>query len=230
MSENCLSRLNRQVKKAGIYKLTCSINGKVYIGKSINIDRRLKQHKNPKSKTNNHLERAILKYGWDAFSVEILETVDVIDNALLLEREAYHIEVFDATNKDKGYNICKYSTDLTGISLSEEHKRKISEAHLGKILSDEHKEKLRIAHLGQTPSDASREKMRNARLGKTNESWIGKSHSEEAKEKISNARKGKPRSEETKEKIRQARLGKKFSEEHKANMRKPKLNRTTPDE
>jgi predicted GIY-YIG superfamily endonuclease len=32
--------------KAGIYKLTCSNNGKVYIGKSVNLYKRLNRHKN----------------------------------------------------------------------------------------------------------------------------------------------------------------------------------------
>lgn len=81
-------------KKAGIYKLTC-VNGKVYIGKSVNIFNRLRQHKNPKVKY--HLQNAILKYGWDSFTVEILEVYDKFDkekdNKFLLERESFYIEL-----------------------------------------------------------------------------------------------------------------------------------------
>lgn len=36
-------------KAAGIYKLTCDNNGKIYIGKSINIRKRLESHKNCKN-------------------------------------------------------------------------------------------------------------------------------------------------------------------------------------
>ena len=240
-------------KKAGIYKLICNANGKIYIGKSVNILRRIRDHK--KSKPNTILQKAITKYGWDSFVVEVLEIVEnfdrLKDNNALLDREAYYIELFDSTNKNNGYNICKYSTDKTGIPCSDETKEKLRLAHLGKVLDDEHKEKIRQGRLGFKHSDQDKENMRKAQLGykQTPEhienarlTRLGFKHSDEskqkmreawtkeAKEKLSKSRIGKPRSEETKEKIRQSKLGKKFSEEHKTNMRKPKLNRTTPDE
>ena len=34
------------LKSAGIYKLTCSTNGKIYIGKAVNLYKRLNRHKN----------------------------------------------------------------------------------------------------------------------------------------------------------------------------------------
>ena len=61
---------------AGIYKITCNKNGKIYIGKSIDIGYRINRHKNSHRHTNAengpYLKNAILKYGWDAFSVEVL--------------------------------------------------------------------------------------------------------------------------------------------------------------
>ena len=33
-------------KEAGIYKLTCSDNGKIYIGKAVNLYNRINAHKN----------------------------------------------------------------------------------------------------------------------------------------------------------------------------------------
>lgn len=239
-------------KKAGIYKLICNKNGKSYIGKSINILRRIKEHKN--SKADNILQRAVLKYGWDSFDVEILEIVEnfdkLTDNDSLLDKEAYYIELFDTTNRENGYNICKFSTDKTGVPCSAETKEKLRQAHLGKILDEEHKEKIRQARIGFKHSDEDKENMRQAHLGykqsdehkeKIRQAHLGFKHSdeskekmrevwtEEAKEKLRSSRLGKPRSEETKEKIRQSKLGKKFSEEHKSHMRKPKVNRNTAD-
>lgn len=196
-------------KEAGIYKLTCIDTGKIYIGKSINISSRIKSHKDveKQSKGAYHLQHAIIKYGWNAFTVEILEIFENFDknkdNDTLLQRESYYIELLDSTNQEKGYNRCKYSTDRTGIPLSDETKIKIGNANRGRI-----------------PSDETREKYRQAQLGNTNK--LGKKLSSESLEKLKQAGKGRKHSDETKQKMSQTRMGKKHSEESKEKMRKPK--------
>jgi group I intron endonuclease len=236
--------------QAGIYKFTCLINSKVYIGKSINLYKRINWHKNysrnPKNKYIFH--KAIMKYGWDSFNVEILEIFDNFDkskdNQSLLEREAYYIEFFDSSNKSKGYNICKFSNDRTGVKCSDEHKRKISISNTGKIRSPETREKLRQINTGKTHSLETREKLRQINTGKTysdeirkrvseakkgqifskehieniRKSKLGTKHSEETKEKM----RGRKLPEETKEKMRQSQLGRKHSEESKEKMRQAK--------
>jgi len=215
-----MERSNEYPKGAGIYKLNCEINGKVYIGKSVNIRKRISHHKNclKNSKCMGYLQRAILKHGWDSFTVEILETVDNFDkqkdNDNLLERESYYIELFDSTDRDKGYNRCKFSTDRTGIYVSEETRQKLRNARLGKKMSDEHKERLRIINTGKSPSEETREKRR--------QSMLGRKHSDETIEKMRKANTGQVVSKETREKLRQINLGKKLSEEHKEKLRKPK--------
>jgi group I intron endonuclease len=194
---------------AGIYKITCKNNNKIYIGKAINLRNRINNHKNVKrqSKGMFYFQYALLKYGWESFTVEILETVKdfdkIKDNASLLEREAFYIELFDSTNSEKGYNRCKFSTDNTGIPCSEETKIKIGLSNRGKIRSKETIEKSRQSRLGRKHSEESKEKMSKSRLGNSN-------------------RKGKPHSDETKQKMRKTRLGRKHSEESKEKMRKPK--------
>ena len=183
--------------KAGIYKLTCK-SGKIYIGKANNLRNRINQHKNPKVKY--HLQNAILKYGWESFTVDILEVFDDSkDNDFLLERESYYIEYYDSTNREKGYNICKYSNDTTGRKLSDETKEKMRRAKLGKPLSDEHKRKMRkpkseetrkkmsIAQRGRTVSEETKSKQRESQKG--NKNHLGKPHSEESIEKMRQARK-----------------------------------------
>jgi group I intron endonuclease len=209
-------------KKAGIYKLTCVNNGKIYIGKSVDINRRLKDHK--RGRDGYLFKRAILKHGWESFTVEILEIVENFDklkgNIPLLDREAYYINLFESSDIEKGYNLCKRSNDTTGIPLSKEHKEKLRQAGLGRILSKETREKISQANLGKIKephSDESKEKIRQAGLGRVHSKdtkhkiglcHLGKTVSEETKKKISQARKGKPLSEEHKEKIRQAKLKK----------------------
>jgi len=56
----------------GIYKITNKINGKVYIGQSIDIERRFRDHKNCTAK--NLLSAAIKEYGLENFDFEVLKT------------------------------------------------------------------------------------------------------------------------------------------------------------
>lgn len=186
-----MSNHPRYPNEAGIYKLTCINNGKVYIGKTANFNRRLKDHKN--CKRRHYLQNAITKHGWEAFRVEILETFLDFDknkdNNVLLEREAYYIQLFKSSERDKGYNICNFSTDRAGVPLSEEHKEKVRLGNLGKKRSEETKQNMR-----KPKSEEHKENMR-------------KPKSEETKKRMSDSRLGKKRkpfTEEHKEKIRQA--------------------------
>lgn len=203
--------------KAGIYKLIDS-NGKIYIGKSTNVRVRINAHKNYKTtcKVKSYLKNAILKYGWDSFTVEILEIVEnfdkLKDNDNLLKREAYYIELFDSSNKDKGYNLCKFSTDRTGFPMSEESKRKLSEAIKGKPkkpFTEEHKERMRQAKLGKKRPPFSEEHKEKIRIGN-----LGKIISEDHKEKLRTFNSGKELSEETKEKISQSKTGTKYKKKN----------------
>ena len=123
---------------------------------------------------------------------------------LVLELEAYYIKLFDSTDKDKGYNICSYSTDRTGIPLSDEHREKMRNAksRTGSKHSKETKEKLRQAIL----RDPGRR--------------IGKKHSEESKAKMREARLGTKHSEATKEKMKKTRNSEEYKHccKHKLNI------------
>lgn len=84
-----------------IYKVTCLINGKVYIGQTINsLAKRKSQHiYNAIDKDNNKFHNAIRKYGEENFNWEIIEE---IDNDLLDDREIYWIQYYNSYKS--GYN------------------------------------------------------------------------------------------------------------------------------
>lgn len=88
----------------GIYKITNNINGKFYIGKSNNIERRWKEHCSPTryKYSNIPLEWAIHKYGKENFSLEILQecSIDKLDSL-----ETYWINKTNAI--EDGYNCNK---------------------------------------------------------------------------------------------------------------------------
>lgn len=178
----------------GVYKITNNVNGKVYIGQSINIKNRWKDHINALNRKDSSctlLQRAWNKYKQENFSFEILE---LCPEYMLDEVETKYIDIYDAHKN--GYNI-----EPGGNS--------------NKCLSDETKQKIREAHLGMKASDETRKKMSESRLGDKNPMYR-QTHSEETRKKISKANKGRtghPCSDYQKECARFANLGKEVSEE-----------------
>ena len=88
----------------GIYKIENKTNGKIYIGQSINIEKRWKDHKKKRRSLNTPLYLAMREDGVDNFSFNILEECA---QELLNEKEEYWIKYYDSTNSEKGYNILK---------------------------------------------------------------------------------------------------------------------------
>lgn len=90
----------------GVYKLTNKINGKCYIGQSINIKKRIENHmclngaKVPGQVAYEYpIYRAIRKYGRENFEWEVLEECTVEE---LEERELYYITKYRSI--EDGYN------------------------------------------------------------------------------------------------------------------------------
>ena len=84
----------------GIYKITNKINKKVYIGQSININARWKEHLNNAQTKDNVIYKAMRKYGIENF---VFEIVELCSEYLLDEREKYWIQYYDSYNN--GYNM-----------------------------------------------------------------------------------------------------------------------------
>lgn len=91
-------------RKTGIYKITNLENGMCYVGQSVDIAERWKQHIKrgigADTPTRNKLYPAMLKVGVENFTFELLEECPILK---LDEREQYWQEVFHA--KDFGYSI-----------------------------------------------------------------------------------------------------------------------------
>ena len=83
-----------------IYKFTNKLNGKVYIGQTIDIKNRYKYHiRHSKNKPHLLIHKAIAKYDIENFVFEILHKVD---SSLLDEYEKMEIEKHNSYKK--GYN------------------------------------------------------------------------------------------------------------------------------
>ena len=90
----------------GIYKITNKINGKIYVGQSVNIAERWKQHEykafNSKELAyNSAIHQAYRKYGIENFVCEVIEQCRPEE---LDEREIYWIQELNSLVPN-GYNI-----------------------------------------------------------------------------------------------------------------------------
>ena len=90
----------------GIYKITNLKNDKVYIGQSIDVEKRFIRHRNTAFNKNSPeyvypLYQAIRKYGLDSFKFEVVE---ICSKKELNDKEIFYIQKYNSTNRNFGYN------------------------------------------------------------------------------------------------------------------------------
>jgi group I intron endonuclease len=111
---------------SGIYCIECKGNNKKYVGKSFNIENRIKEHirgfnRKAYKYENFYLINSWEKYGKDSFIFYILEKCDI---NMLDERERFYIESTN-TKHPNGFNFTDGGSGVLGYKHSEESKIKI---------------------------------------------------------------------------------------------------------
>ena len=147
------SNLGGESQQGVIYKITNTLNGKPYVGKTKQKpEKRITQHKYDSRKGSLGIGAAIRKYDWENFSVEVLETCPV---EKLNEREMFWIRELNSKSPN-GYNLTDGGD--TGSKISEESRARMSVAkkgkpskRKGKTLTEEHKAKISATKKG-TPA------------------------------------------------------------------------------
>jgi len=184
-----LSMLRDNRGKSGVYRWTNLINGNSYIGSSVNLSRRLTQYYNinilTKYRQNSNIHKAILKYGYSKFKLDILEYCDRKDT---IKREQYYMDTFKPE-----YNILKFAGSNLGFVHSSESIEKIRMKKKGRKHTIETLAKM----MGRTHSEATKNRIKNILA------------TEEVREKMVNAfskRRGVKVSEETYAKMKSAQL------------------------
>jgi len=119
----------------GIYAIVNKLDGKRYVGKSINIEARWTAHLSVlrndvmKKGVNRHLFNSFKKHGEVSFGFEYLEVIDEADELLLSERELVWMEKLNTCSRDKGYNLRRDSDGK--YVVSQETRKIISENNTG---------------------------------------------------------------------------------------------------
>ena len=194
---------------SGIYRITCTVTGKFYIGSAKNILDRRRVHLHYLRQGKHHsiaLQRAFTKYGEASFEWDVLELVFI---PFLLDREQYWLDTFQPFG-DKGYNINRTAGSRYGTEVTPETREKLRQANLGKTYSDETRQKHADASKSRGQTEATREKVRLIRLGTK--------RSDETCERLSVAHLGKKQSEETRAKHSLAMTGRPVSEATRARL------------
>lgn len=200
----------RKKTTCGIYAIVNRLNGKRYIGSSVNIQGRWRSHKYELCHNKHHsahLQSAWNKYGADCFDFVVLEVCSV---DFLLSREQHYLDEYLPE-----YNTIRLAGNNLGYRFSDEVKAKMRVVHSvfrhteeskkkmsaiwsnkprGKY-SEERRAKMSAAHKGKKPDDNQR---RGLEVGQR------MAKSDETRKKISDAQKGYQPTEETREKLRQA--------------------------
>jgi len=149
--------------KIGIYKITSPSN-KIYIGQSINIERRFKEYYRLKSCKNQiRLYNSFNKYKIENHVFEIIEKCSKNE---LNNKERYWQEFYDVIGKN-GLNCTLVNSDSKKFEFSLETIDKIRISNTGKKHSKETKEKIGLAKKGTKLSEKTKEKIRQSNIGRT---------------------------------------------------------------
>lgn len=180
-------------------------NGKVYIGQSRDLRKRLYTHKwllDNNRHFNKHLQRAWNK--GDLFDFKVIETCDREE---CNEREIFWIGHYKATDDAHGYNLCNGGDTTDGRKCTEETKQRISKARIGKKVPREIIEKRGKSfrdHMRDDPEFAKAHRARMSELGKlAGKKSKGRKCPEEQKRIVSEKLKGRIITEEHKKKLRE---------------------------
>ncbi len=153
------------MKLTGIYCIRHISSGKCYVGQSVDIQKRIKEHF--EYQVGFYLGNAIRKYGREAFVFEYLE---LCSEENLDSRECHWIAVLDCMHPN-GYNLRSGGARGRHSELS---KQKISKGKIGKKRPP--------------PTEQARRNLSAASLGKKNH-FYGKRHTAESKQKMSESTK-----------------------------------------
>lgn len=146
----------------GVYKIT-SPTGKVYIGSSIDIEKRIKHYKSVSCKKQTKLFNSIQKHSWENHLFEVICECD-LENLYRLER--FYGDMFNVLGVN-GLNLILPKNNEIKIGVSEETRNKMSNAKLGE----------KNTFYGKTHSLSAREKISKYQ--------IGRKHTPEHREKVS---------------------------------------------
>lgn len=129
---------------SGVYKITNSLNGKVYIGSSINMSKRCKQHfyaLNNDVHKSVKLQNSFNKYGESA---HVFSRLLICNKKDMLMYEQRAIDIFESVKY--GFNIAPKAGNTLGIKRGSVTKNKLSIIATNQWMDSDHRDKVSSGH------------------------------------------------------------------------------------
>lgn len=183
-----------------VYEIRCKINGRVYFGSTDSLVGRRSLHWRSLQRGIHHceeLQKDYDKYGRDNFELSVIEKTD---NPR--DREKFYI----SKNVEICYNEVIPTEDLKKWTFTKKIRKKISDAHKGRVFTREEIERRVKTREGYRHSKETIEKIRKAHIGK----------------------KCPPITEETRAKLKASRKNRKLSPEARKNLSLAKIGSKNP--
>jgi hypothetical protein len=188
-----------------------------YVGKGSGYRARVEQHRNP------HWKAIAAKAGYE---IEVAaqgldeELAQLAESELIAKLRAIGVHLTNQTDGGGGTAGYRWDADMLEQRAAKQRGQKRPSANMkGIAKTDEHRAKLSVAHIGKTHTEETRAKMSAMRAGKPS-SMLGKNHREESKRKTAEALRGaknpffgKTHSPEALDKIKAGNIGRKDSDE-----------------
>lgn len=127
------------MSKVGVYKISSTLDDRVYIGSSNNIERRWKEHRRDLKSgvhKNAHLQRFYSKYG------------DCLKYEVLCECHKNELLVFEQMYLDSGYELFNCSSIAGRVEMTEEVRKKIGNRLRGRKLPQWQKDLISRTNMG----------------------------------------------------------------------------------
>ena len=151
---------------SGIYLISNKINGHMYVGGSIDIERRFMEHKRGADADTQAIDRAILKYGKENFTYQIITELPA-DWEIISKHEKYWINFYNTFKNTNNYNLTNGGDFFI---MSPESRRKISESLKGENNPMYNKEPWNKGKTG-CYSDKTIQKMSESKKGENHPNW-----------------------------------------------------------
>ena len=197
--------------RSGVYRIVEQPSGRLYIGSSKNVPKRLRQHLidlRRGAHRNRFLQRAWDKYGAESF---VFEMVEHVEESRLLEREQFWIDSTDCHTSRGGFNIVPTAGSTTGVKRTPEQRERrrqiakaqmadpamralLAERNTGKKLPETQKAKIRASLAGRKVHENSLKALAEAAKSRV--------ITPECRAKMATAKRGCSLSPEHREKIR----------------------------
>lgn len=190
-----------------VYKIHCTKNDKIYVGRTRHFYNRRNTHirlLNKECHFNRYIQNDWNLYGNDSFIFEIVEILKIEDTDKFLdEREIYWIEKLNSTINKNGYNLTDGGINNHTYKYRTEEEMKLTKLKQGKsqkgrLAGEKHhfygSKSEDNPFYGKKHSEETKQKQRNAKLGNSYTKGIKKT--EEQKKRMSEDRIGKRKGKE----------------------------------